>query len=425
MNKIVELIKNYCPTGVQKKSLAEIGVILGGMSGKSKDDFAGGNSKYITYMNIYKNPQTDLNVNDYVNIKENENQHQLKKGDVLFTGSSETPDECGISSVVCDEVLEPIYLNSFCFIFRTEEGIFNPHFLKHLFRSYEIRNQIGKTANGVTRYNVSKKLFAKVEIPIPPMEVQNEIARILDNFSELEAELETELEARTKQYEYYRNKLLDFSTGSVGVPRIDKMLAEMCPNGVELRTIEDIGTYRRGSFPQPYGLAKWYDDENGMPFVQVVDVENDKFLLAPDTRRKISVEAQQMSVFAPVGTLIVTIQGTIGRVAITQYEAYIDRTLLVFKDTDKNINKTFLAYVLKQKFALEEKTARGSTLKTITKEELKSFLIPIPPLEIQEEIVKILDTFSEYVTSISQGLPAEITARRKQYEYYRNKLLTF
>ncbi|HOP57234.1 MAG TPA: restriction endonuclease subunit S [Bacillota bacterium] len=425
MSKIVELIKDYCPTGVQKKSLAEIGVILGGMSGKSKDDFAGGNSKYITYMNIYKNPKTDLNVIDYVNIKENENQHQLKKGDVLFTGSSETPDECGISSVVCDEVLEPIYLNSFSFIFRTEEGIFNPHFLKHLFRSYEIRNQIGKTANGVTRYNVSKKLFAKVEIPIPPMEVQNEIARILDNFSELEVELEAELEARTKQYEYYRNKLLDFSTGSVGVPRIDVMLADLCPMGVELRTIEDVGTYRRGSFPQPYGLAKWYDDENGMPFVQVVDVENDKFLLTPDTRRKISIEAQKMSVFAPIGTLIVTIQGTIGRVAITQYEAYIDRTLLVFKETDKNINKKFLAYVLKQKFALEEKTARGSTLKTITKEELKNFLIPIPPLEIQEEIVRILDTFSEYVTSISQGLPAEIAARRKQYEYYRNKLLTF
>jgi type I restriction enzyme S subunit len=212
--RIDKMLAEMYSEGVQKKTLIEIGVILGGMSGKSKDDFTNGNSKYITYMNVYKNPQTILEVNDFVMIRENEKQHQIQKGDVLFTGSSETPDECGISSVVCDTVIEPIYLNSFCFIYRPKKELFNPHFLKHLFRSFELRKQIGNTANGVTRYNVSKKLFYKVEIPIPPLEIQDEIVKILDTFSEyvtsISQGLPAEIAARRKQYEYYRNKLLTF-----------------------------------------------------------------------------------------------------------------------------------------------------------------------------------------------------------------------
>jgi type I restriction enzyme S subunit len=203
------------------------------------------------------------------------------------------------------------------------------------------------------------------------------------------------------------------------------MIKELCPNGVAMKTIDEIGDFRRGSFPQPYGLPKWYDDKNGSPFVQVVDVEDNQFLLLPTTKKKISLEAQKMSVFAPKGTLIITIQGTIGRIAITQYDSYVDRTLLVFKSTDSKINKTFLAYVLKQKFAIEAVRARGSTLKTITIEELRKFTLPIPHIRIQEEIVSILNLFNTISNSIAVGLPAEIKARKQQYEYYRNKLLTF
>ena len=208
------MLAEMCPNGVTIKPLIEVGYILGGMSGKSKEDFTNGNAKYITYMNVYKNPKTILDIEDYVTIRQNENQHQIQKGDVLFTGSSETPDECGISSVVSDEVEEPIYLNSFCFIYRPLENVFNPHYLKHLFRSSSMRNQIGKTANGVTRYNVSKKMFSKIEIAIPPLEIQNEIVKILDNISEyvssISQGLPAEIAARRKQYEYYQNKLLTF-----------------------------------------------------------------------------------------------------------------------------------------------------------------------------------------------------------------------
>jgi len=200
---------------VEWKKLGEVGIFYNGLTGKSKNDFTNGNAKYVTYMNVYSNIEIDTNIEDYVKINENEQQNRIEYGDVLFTGSSETPDECGISSVLTKHVDEPLYLNSFCFGFRLyDKSIFLPGFLKYLFRSAELRKQIGKTANGVTRFNVSKKLFAQITIPIPPLSEQERIVAILDKFdalvNDLTSGLPAEIEARRKQYEYYRNKLLQF-----------------------------------------------------------------------------------------------------------------------------------------------------------------------------------------------------------------------
>ncbi|MBR5824931.1 MAG: restriction endonuclease subunit S [Paludibacteraceae bacterium] len=195
--------------------MGEIGVFFGGLTGKSKEDFQDGNAKFITYKNIYSNPSLDIDIEDRVKIAEGEKQYIVKYGDILFTGSSETPDECGMSSVVASPTDEPLYLNSFCFGLRLNNlDEFNIHYLKHLLRSEKIRNQIRQTASGVTRYNVSKKRFANIEIPLPPLPVQEEVVRILDKFSILLADisqgLPAEIEARREQYEYYRNKLLSF-----------------------------------------------------------------------------------------------------------------------------------------------------------------------------------------------------------------------
>ena len=201
---------------VEWKKLGEIGFFYNGLTGKNKNDFVNGNAKYVTYMNVYSNIEIDTNIEDYVKINENEQQNRIEYGDVLFTGSSETLDECGISSVLTKHIDEPLYLNSFCFGFRLyDKSIFLPGFLKYLFRSAELRKQIVKTANGVTRFNVSKKLFAQISIPIPPLSEQERIVAILDKFdalvNDLSQGLPAEIEARRKQYEYYRNKLLNFS----------------------------------------------------------------------------------------------------------------------------------------------------------------------------------------------------------------------
>ena len=190
-------------------------------------------------------------------------------------------------------------------------------------------------------------------------------------------------------------------------------------------TLGEIAEYRRGSFPQPYGESRWYGGEDAMPFVQVADVSEKGMRLVEKTKQQISKSAQSMSVFVPKGTVIISLQGSIGRVAITQYDSYVDRTLAIFEKYKIEINKKYFAYQLERKFGIEKEFARGSTLKTITKEEFTKFEIPVPSLEEQERIVSILDRFDTLTNDITSGLPAEIAARRKQYEYYRDKLLTF
>lgn len=197
------------------------------------------------------------------------------------------------------------------------------------------------------------------------------------------------------------------------------------------KSLDEIATFRRGSFPQPYGKSEWYDGEGAMPFVQVVDVGSD-LKLVQNTKKKISKLAQSQSVFVPRDTVIVTLQGSIGRVAITNYDCYVDRTLAIFEQFKIAINKKYFAYQLEQKFKTEKETARGNIIKTITKEDFKKFLIPIPcpdnpkkSLEIQTEIVRILDIFTEYTAELTSVLTKELTARINQYNYYREQLYCF
>lgn len=211
MNYIEELIGKECPHGVEHIALGELGKFYGGLSGKSKDDFEDGNAKYITYMNVYTNMRTVLDTGDYVKVGEGEKQNSIQLGDILFTGSSETPDDCGMSSVVTCEPEEKIYLNSFCFGFRLNNPqLLLPEFSKYIFRSDAVRKQIQKAANGVTRFNVSKKKMEYVKIPIPPLTVQEEIVKILDTFVELSETLNQELIERNKQFEFYKNLLTTF-----------------------------------------------------------------------------------------------------------------------------------------------------------------------------------------------------------------------
>ena len=190
-------------------------MFYGGLSGKSKSDFTDGNAKFVTYMNVYSNIAIDTNINDMVKIAEGEKQNKIEYGDVVFTGSSETPEDCGMSSVMTTQPSENLYLNSFCFGFRIyDKTLLLPDCMKFLFRSENTRKQIVKTASGVTRFNVSKKRFGKVVIPIPPMEEQQRIVAILDKFealvNDISEGLPAEIAVRRRQYEYYRDKLLTF-----------------------------------------------------------------------------------------------------------------------------------------------------------------------------------------------------------------------
>lgn len=170
------------------------------------------------------------------------------------------------------------------------------------------------------------------------------------------------------------------------------------PKDWGISKLSELATFRRGSFPQPYGLPEWYDEENGLPFIQVYDVDSN-FKLKPTTKQKISKIGAEKSVFIKKGTLIITIQGSIGRIAITQYDAYIDRTLLIFQSFLKPLDKVYFANQLNVLFNKERQKANGSTIKTITKAQLSNFIIPLPPLPEQEKIAEILSTVDEQIST--------------------------
>lgn len=151
------------------------------------------------------------------------------------------------------------------------------------------------------------------------------------------------------------------------------------------KKLDDVANYRRGSFPQPYGNKEWYDEKNGEPFVQVVDVDKN-MKLHDKTKQKISDLAKPKSVKGFKGDIVVTLQGSIGRVAILQYDAYIDRTLLLINSFKIKMNKNYFNYVLYLLFLREKERAPGGTIKTITKAVLSNFEIDIPTLEEQNKI---------------------------------------
>ncbi|EFH3961332.1 TPA: restriction endonuclease subunit S [Serratia marcescens] len=175
---------------------------------------------------------------------------------------------------------------------------------------------------------------------------------------------------------------------------------EVSINKWETFSLGEIANFRRGSFPQPYGLPEWFDD-NGYPFVQVFDV-SDNMRLKDRTKSKISQLAANQSIFAPKGTLIMTIQGSIGRLALMQYDAYVDRTLLIFQSYKKNINIDFLKYSLFLLFDIEKKKADGGVIRTITKQTLTDFRIGIPSNEEQTKIADFLSSIDEKITLLNK-----------------------
>ena len=422
MSKLQELINKLCPNGVEFKPLREIGDFFGGLTGKSKEDFIDGNARFISYMNVYSNPALKLDLPDFVKINDGEKQNVVQYGDILFTGSSETPNECGMSSVVTTKPSEPLYLNSFCFGFRLIDiNTFNLDFLKHLLRSYEVRSQIAKTANGVTRFNISKKLFANMMIPVPPIEVQEEIVRILDSFSDYAAELQAELQARKQQYEYYRNLLLTFNPSAYGCGTDDEQKDGVTTweghnYKIQWKKLGEIGNICMCKRI----LKHQTNTKSGIPFYKIGTFGKvaDSYI-----SEDLFMEYKKKYSFPQKGEILISASGTIGRAVIYDGEdAYFQDSNIVWINNDESmvLNK-YLYYF----YQIVDWNVEGGTIKRLYNTNLSNTPIPIPPLELQEKIVAILDRFETLVNDLTNGLPAEIAAVKDQYEYYRNKLLTF
>ena len=237
--------------------------------------------------------------------------------------------------------------------------------------------------------------IAKIQIPLPPLSVQQEIVRILDKFTQLEAELEAELDFRKRQYEYYRNKLLTFNEIGGGTEIVWKTLGEVLDiyTGGEAPKNLIRGERPQGSFIYPI----YSNGEEIYGFTDNYRINKDAVTIS--------------SIGAKTGTIYFR----------KAYFTPIIRLKVLVPKNERTLNSRYVFHYLSN---ITISTKRSS-VPNINANEVKSIKIPLPPLEEQERIANILDKFDTLVNSISEGLPKEIALRRKQYEYYRERLLTF
>ena len=270
--------------------------------------------------------------------------------------------------------------------------------------------------------NVNTSSFPSVDMarlmkqlfPIPPLAVQEEIVRILDKFTTLEAELEAELDCRKRQYEYYRNQLLS----------LDVITRERKLDYVESVPLGKIGEIRMCKRI----LKEQTKDSGDIPFYKI-----GTFGKTPNSyiSKELFKEYKLKYNYPKIGEVLISASGTIGKAVIFDGEdAYFQDSNIVWIENDESmvLNKyLFYCYQI-----AKWKIAEGGTIQRLYNDNLKKTMIPVPyfgdnkkSLAEQHRIVSILDKFEALTTSISEGLPKEIELRRKQYEYYRNQLLSF
>ena len=251
--------------------------------------------------------------------------------------------------------------------------------------------------------------YSQIEIPLPPIEVQTEIVRILDKFTSLEAELEAELDCRKRQYEYYRDKLLSFD--NVGGQEVEwKKMSEVC---------------------QKTSKINWKLVEGEYKYIDLSSVDRDNHKISDCTIiNKENAPSRAQQVVKTGDILFGTTRPTLMRFCYIpkEYDGEVCSTgYCVIRVNNEMINSHFAYHFLfTQKFQdYVEGHQKGASYPAISNKDVMSFELPIPSLQEQERIANILDRFESLTTSLQSGLPAEISARRQQYEHYRDKLLTF
>lgn len=362
------------PEDWEVKKLGELGFFFKGKGVPKTSIETEGKYKCLTYGDLYtKYDYVIKNVKSFIN--DASDSQEINFGDICIAGSGETIEDIGKCAVFIDD--KTGYAGGDIIIFRSDE---NPLTLSYILNSDLCKRQKYRLGQGHSVVHIYSSQLQNLKIPLPPLPEQKKIADCLSTWdSAIEKQCQL-INALTQRKKALMQQLL---TGKKRLPGFSGEWKEV--------SLIELADFRRGSFPQPYGLPEWYDNENGEPFIQVYDV-GDNFNLKPTTKSKISELAQVQSVFIKKGTLIVTLQGSIGKVAITNYDAYIDRTLLLFSSFKMKVDIYFIMYQIHNLFNIEKEKAPGGIIKTITKEVLSNFKIKLPSFEEQTAIAEILAT---------------------------------
>ena len=384
MSKLEELIKEFCPNGVEYKPLEECCSIL---DNKRKPV-----TKSVREYGEY--PYYGANgIQDYVSDYIFDGVFVLVGEDGSVLTSNGTP--------VVNWAEGKIWVNNHAHIIAEKGGIL----LRYLYHYLQTISIVSLVHGNIPKLTGSD--FKSLRIPLPALPVQREIVRVLDSFTLYSAELTAELTARRKQYEFYRDKLLNFNQQEV-----------------EIKKLSDIFDTRNGYTPSTSNKEYWAT--NDIPWFRVEDIRANGRILN-DSIQHVSFSAIKGKVF-PANSIIISTSATIGEHALITCESIANQrfTYLMLKDQYKdkyNIKYLFYYCFLLADFC-RENLQQGS-FASVDMSKFNKFEFPIPPIDVQERIVKVLDNFDAICSDLGIGLPAEIEKRQKQYEYYREKLLTF
>lgn len=372
MSKLDELIRELCPDGVEAKKLKDFLVIKNGSDYKSfgiGDYPVYGSGGIMTYIDRYAYDKPSVLI--------------PRKGSIDKLYYVEKPF-WNVDTIFYTEI-------------DTTKAI--PRYVYYCLQQKHLEEY--NTAGGVP--SLTQKVLNNIEILVPPLGIQREIVRILDNFTNLAAELAAELAARQKQYAFYRNKLLTF--GKIEGARIER---------IPLGDIGSICMCKRI-------LKSQTNTVGGVPFYKIgtFGKKADSYI-----SQETFDEYRSKYNFPKKGDVLISAAGTIGRTVVYDGEpAYFQDSNIVWIDNDESIVlNSYLRYCYELK---PWKASEGGTIPRLYNDNIAKAVIAVPPIEEQKRVVSILDRFDAICNDLTSGLPAEIEARQKQYEYYRDKLLNF
>lgn len=402
MSKLQELIKELCPDGVEFRKLGEVCEFINGFAFKSslfKDE--GLPIIRITNINGISIDLSDVKFFDSRDYKSNLQSFSVSFGDILIAMSGATTGKIGYY-----DNEDIAYLNQRVGKFVPNVNVLNNRYLFHFLLSKT--SELYIMAGGGAQPNLSSnKLMNELYIPLPPLEIQNEIVRILDTFTSHTAELQAELQARKEQYEYYRNKLLTFDENDERVKwmTLGEVSVNVCSGGTPSTSNKK---YYQGHIP-------WLRTQE----VDWKDVFYTKIKISEDAIKNSSAK------IIPPNCVIVAMYGaTAGKTCINKIPLTTNQACCNLEINKDIALYKYVYYWLYKEYYKLKALGEGSQ-SNISGKKIKSYAIPIPPLSEQQRIVSILDKFESLVNDLSEGLPAEIAVVQEQYEYYRNKLLTF
>ena len=412
MSRLKEMIAELCPDGVEYKSLTEIFQTRNGYTpSKGNPSFwENGTVPWFRMEDIRENGRVLSGATQYVS--RDAVKGELFPANSIIVATSATIGEHALITV-------PSLANQrFTYLMLKEEYASSFDIMFLFYYCFKLDEYCKACLNQGNFASVDMQKFAKFEFPIPPLHVQREIVRVLDNFmertAELTAELEAELTARKKQYEFYRNQLLSF-----GVRRDTYE--------VEWKTVADMGRWSGGKTPSMVEHDYW--DDGTIPWITSKDMKYHTLSDTQDHITETAVTNASMTVYPKDSIAIVTRSGILKHtfpVAFVPFNTTVNQDIKILV-VNETVIPRYVFHLLqgKGKDILAKTKKQGGTVDSLDFQKVLSYTVPIPSLELQQRIVTILDRFDALCNDLTSGLPAEIEARQKQYEYYRDKLLTF